>query len=325
MQLNLVLAGLIWREEADLSYLSNYLHLDNFNYLFKRAKIKPSQLKYSDFIYHNAKLANSPATSLAQFYAQNLGLTNYAHYLLAEPTNLRSDRDRLLVSESELLQLDNSEALQIISELNHHFNGEIVVYSINPELWLIATNLPLELIPNYPLIDIIGENIANYLPRAKANLTLHKLITEIQMLLFNLPLNQLREEEGLPILNSLWLWDKPLSSNLQSNSFNNSLSNNSRLGSPLSNLAQQINKTNWLILDSAYFACCYRDSHAWIELVNQLDREIGSLFIDKLRRGQIKQLNIYLVDLENSWQLTLNRFDVWKFWRKTLPNFYNRF
>lgn len=312
-ELNLVLPGLIWPNSADYEYLSSRIQLSNFSNLCAKGKLNKLALRLSDFIY--AKHNNSEL-SLASNYAAKLGITKYVAYMLMEPTHLRLDRDRLLISESELLQLNTDDVKQIIDLINEHFAGELEIFSISDELWLIGLNFALDDTISYPLIDIIGENIDEFLPTGPQRLRLHKLMNEIQMLLFNLPLNKQREEDGLLSVNSVWIWDKvPEQAPRQLGNF---LVDNFILDEHSFNLLG----TNTIMVDKAYFPACYRDSISWLEVINELDISLGEKVLKLLKLGKVKQLNLYFPTLNGCDHVCINQFDLWKFWRGTTFNWH---
>lgn len=310
-QLNLILPGIIWPNAADYEYLSSRIKMPQFSNLFAKGQLSRLELNFSDFVY--AQQLKS-GLSLANYYAKELGLNAHAAYMLLEPTHLRLDRDRLLISEPALLQLNSAEAQQLITVINEYFSGELEVFYISDELWLIGLNFTLDDVVSYPLIDIVGENIDEFLPSGNERLRLHKLINELQMLLFNLPLNKLREDEGLLTINSVWIWDK--SPPKLAFEFGTRLANNSSLSALTGNFAAVTS----LIVDKAYYPACYRDSFSWLEVVAELDNLLAAKLSNLLNSRKIQHLNIYIPTLTGCHCLQLSRFDLWKFWRKnTLP------
>lgn len=308
-ELNLVLPGLIWPNAADYEYLSSRIQMSNFSNFCAKGRLNKLALRFSDFVY--AEQCSS-GLSLANKYATELGISGYSGYMLMEPTHLRLDRDRLLISESELLQLNTEDAEQIIALINEHFAGELRVFQISDELWLTGLDFALEDMVSYPLIDIVGENIDEFLPTGPQRLRLHKLMNEIQMLLFNLPLNKQREEDGLLNVNSVWLWDKyyeklPFE-------LGHMLARNSNVADIEIDLAG----INTLVVDKAYFPACYRDSFSWLEIVAELDRSLGDELLARFKAGKLNMLNIYLPALTGCQFVQLKRRDLWKFWRKNI-------
>lgn len=315
--LNLVLPGLIWQNNADYPYLQSHFIIPNFTKLLSKSKISYAKLLVSDFLYahdFNGEL------SLAGSYAQKLGITGFQSYLLIEPTHLRVDRDRLLICESELLQLNDEETMFAIGELNRHFIDDLQIFRLENELWLVGLKFKLhdDLI-SYPICDIVGENIDDYLPTGTDRLRLHKLMNEMQMLLFNLPMNNQREQDRLLALNSIWLWD--ISKAKLSFKFHDSpiFSNNPMFGKQYDKLEKVIAiNDSYLLLDDVFYSACYRDSYTWINKLNQLDQGLMSEILFAFKNKKLTQLNVYVPNIIGGVRFSLSRYDLWKFWRRNI-------
>ena len=313
-QLNLVLPGIIWPEIADYEYLIKQLDIPNLSKLCTKATLKQEIHchSYSDFIYGNYDYS---AGSLAQSYAQKLNVyTEFSEFLMVEPTHLRADRDRLLIAEAELLQLNTEEAEIIINAINQHFNNELKLYLLEDDLWLLGTNLDLTDLVSYPIIDIVGENIDDFLPLGKSRLQLHKILNEIQMLLFNLPINQQRQDDGLMQANSVWFWDK------QKPDLDTAaqlvIRSSQQINQQLNEITQATASETTLIIPYGYFAARYRDSFAWVQQINQLEQELAQKLVMLLSKRKITQIDIIIPGVESSWRLSLQSLELWKFWRK---------
>lgn len=311
-ELNLVLPGIVWPEIADYEYLIKQLDIPNLSNLCTKATLNKINFHYSDFVYSDYDYS---AGLLAQSYAKKLNVhSEYSSFLMVEPTHLRADRDRLLIAEAELLQLNTDEAEIIISAINRHFGGELKLYLLEDDLWLLGTNLELEDLTSYPIIDIVGENIDDFLPHGKSRLQLHKILNEIQMLLFNLPLNQQRQDEGLMQVNSVWFWNKHKPNlNIAGQQL---ISSSQQMKQQLDEITQTNALLTTLVIPNGYFAARYRDSFAWVQQINQLEQELASRLITLLSKRKIMLINIIIPGVENSWRLSLRSSDLWKFWRK---------
>lgn len=280
--LNILLPGIIWNEIGDYKYLYRELDVPCLSKLLSRAKRAKHQLSYSDFVY-----SGFTEESLAMHYVDKLGATGYQSYLIAEPTHLRADRDRLLIAESELLQLNENEAYSTIQLINQHFAGDIYIWYIREDLWLLGCNIDVGDLVSYPIIDIVGENADEYLPTGKSRLKLHALMNEIQMLLHECELNKLRTQEGLIPLNSLWLWDKP---NIQ--------------------LPCLIDRG----VDSAYYPLQYRDSYAWLGKIREIEQNLISPLLLDLASGKYREINIWIPHMNVTWCFTISKYAMHKFW-----------
>lgn len=318
MKLTIAIPGLLWHDIGDIKYLAPQLNSKNLDGLIKRSSIGKIPHSFSDLIYSGYLNSGLNSSTLASQIAKQLGVAgSYPHFLLAEPTFLRADRDRLLICESELLQLDDDEVSTIINSVNDHFNTEVKLYKINTNLWLIGLHQDIISNMGYPILDIIGENIDDYLPKAANSIELAKLLNEIQMLLFNLELNHTRKKDGLLQVNSLWLWDKQIKSNLieiYTNIFTNIQGINN---AKIKNLPNSIDDTfidnSLVIIDNLYYPCCYRDSHSYLHNLSILDEHVAAVLLS----SQIEHLEILVPGINNTLVITLHKNDKYKFWRNT--------
>lgn len=325
-RLNLILPSLIWPEPNNFSYLYQNLELPNFRYIISKSSAFIHNLSYSDFIYPT-KFQVTHHDSTAKHYAAAVATQNHSSYLLAEPVHLIPTIDKLFI-DPNALHLDKLTAEKIITLINEHFNGEIVSYYINPSLWLIGFNKDLGLAYAPPSIDIIEQNIDPYLISGKEQLYLHKIFNELQMLLFSSSINQTRTQQNLPIINSLWLWDKQptdLPFNLGKISSNNHRLGNKNFNSQ--NLAKNLNKFDTIFIDNGYNAIRMHDNNSWQTELEYLDNIFGQELLFLLRNKQIDQLNCWLFTHNAKCvHFCLTRTDLLKFWRSSsLANIFTKF
>jgi hypothetical protein len=73
-----------------------------------------------------------------------------------------------------------------------------------PTRWYLAHELLTEL-PTASLDRVIGRNPDMWMPDRPEAATLRRLMSEVQMLLYQHPVNEAREAAGLPPVNSIWL------------------------------------------------------------------------------------------------------------------------
>lgn len=320
MQLTLALPGVFWQNQNDIDYVLQNLELPNFSQLVKRAKISELDFGYSDLVYN--QLGYNNESSLAKQTANQLqDDAKHISYLIAEPVHLRVDRDRILIAEPDILQLSIDEAQAIIQAINQHFQDELKVYYLSEHKWVVGFNQ--ELINNqyYPVLDIIGEDIDDYLPSGSNALYLSKIVTEIQMLLFNLQDKLANHNSNLPICNSVWLWDKQVKPTvnqyIQQTIHENGLSLTTN-NATIQNLTAMLGdswQTNLIILDSLYHPCCYSDSYAWVNNFQRLDHELCGLLIKLFKHRVLVQLNLLLPQRDKTLCLQLTSTDKYKFWQ----------
>lgn len=306
--LNVILPGLVWQESADYEYLYKELRIPRLAKILAQASQKKHNLSYSDFIY---RIDNN--ITLAQQYANELTFTGFKSYLIAEPTHLRADRDRLLIAESEILQISEEEANEIILDINKHFEGEIELRYYQDNIWILGCNLELDDLVSYPILDIIGENADDFLPQGKSRLKLHQIMNEIQMLLFDHKINHVRNEEGLVAINSLWFWDKYQSNDVPN--LGKLISNNSSVGECITNLQTQIYVCDSLLIDKAYYPQRYRDSFSWVQALNELESKVLPLLINGLKLKEWSTISLWIPLINQTYQFEITRFSLYKFWK----------
>lgn len=311
MSLTIALPGLIWPDSGDIEYLHNELKTPFLDQFIKQATITAHNYSYSDFLYnirapektmnsslhrndkincHPSRILDHPQKTLSLKLAQQLNVVHeFPYFLVAEPTHLRVDRDRLLISEAILLQLDDTESHTIIDIINTHFAPKFKLYYINEHLWLLGLNINPEHEKFYPILDIIGENINDYLPSHSNSLEYNKFLNEVQMLLFNTDINKIRKSEGSLSVSSLWLWDKNISNNTFDYNevfINNNcqLLNCDKIQTLPNNLEQTFcsNTNSLIIIDNLYYPSSYRDSYSWQNKIEDIDKTIFML-LDKMR------------------------------------------
>jgi len=308
---NLIIPGSIWPEVADLDYILHEARFDGLIKIFNRAHVSSYSLNYSDFMYNSCFVDHN--LSLAANYAIQLNLDKNKNYLLVEPTNLRPDRDRLLIAESDILQLNEEEANHLIEGLNEYFNpDEVHFYLIDEHKWLVELPYKVDQLSSYPLIDIIGSNIDDYLPAGENYLLVHRLLNEVQMLLHSHPINQERQQDGLMQINSIWLWDKnykqlprEIQQIVRFDTLDGLLANTN---------ASAHNKA--ILIDSVYFALCYRDSFAWVNNMNKIVAKIIDPALKLLQQGKIAKLNLWIPMITCTRCVSLSRISLYKFWKK---------
>jgi hypothetical protein len=292
MHLTIALPGLFWQDIGDLDYIYNNANLDKFNKILKHSKISTFNYSYSDLVYSSMYKDGTVANNIAEKLGVNKA---YQHFLVAEPTHLRLDRDRLLISESELLQLDSESAKSIIDTINSHFAAEIKLYYVNEHMWLMGHNLSLPNTDYYSILDIIGENIDDYLPDIQIN----KLLNEIQMLLYTSEENKLRNDEGSLTVNSIWVWDKTVKAQMP---YQNIYASNIKGMLPIPNPIDTVfDNNNLIIIDNLFYPCYYRDSYGFVDTLNKLNSTLLPS-LEKWLKDK-NTLDILVPERENTIQL----------------------
>jgi hypothetical protein len=136
-------------------------------------------------------------------YAHACKALDTGYGLLFKPVHLKADMNNALVfpvAESD----ENIKIL--INDLRDYFKVDFDVKALADNLFLMQLNTiqPTLEVPHY--LSATGKKVTHYLDQAKSNLEWFKLFNEIQMFLFQHPVNQYRQQQGQPLINSLWCW-----------------------------------------------------------------------------------------------------------------------
>lgn len=136
----------------------------------------------------------------------DMGVVDKGWWLRADPVYLQPDRDRLLLSDNELLQLTQADAEQLVAEILQTFSADgWVLKAARPGRWYLKPPRAPRL-QTTPLGDVVGHDIHPYLPRGKDGRHWHTVLNEVQILLHTAAANAAREARGQLPVNSLWFW-----------------------------------------------------------------------------------------------------------------------
>lgn len=124
---------------------------------------------------------------------------------LLSPMHWHVGSDHITLSDPEELQLDEAASRELMEALRPLFesDGWVLLWGA-PTRWYVAHELLAEL-PTASLDRVIGRNPDMWMPDRPEAATLRRLMSEVQMLLYQHPVNETREQAGLPAVNSIWL------------------------------------------------------------------------------------------------------------------------
>lgn len=98
-----------------------------------------------------------------------------------------------------------ADALSIITSLNQHFSAHGYHFYLQDDAWFLGLDTNPK-ITTTPIEKVMNKDVAPYLPQGEGSLAWASLQNEIQMLLFSHPVNELRDSQGLPVINSVWCY-----------------------------------------------------------------------------------------------------------------------
>lgn len=237
-------------------------------------------------------------------------------WLRAQPIHFAAGLDRLTTvvlrgdsrmneSERALLEPIFTEHLQSSGlELHHACNDE----------WLLRSDVSLQLQTVSPEFAAANPR-AEILPRGRDAGNLRRLMTEMQMLLHEHPVNARRQARGLPVINAIWIHGEGMLSDTASASLPEAwgedfylrgiyrLHDKSVRATPIDvpTMLSQMQRESVAVIDAS-------DSDV-------LETQWLAPLTRALRGGAIAKLTLML----DEWQVTADRAAMFKLWRRERP------
>jgi len=147
------------------------------------------------------------AGSMAAAPLHYLGMTGkdpLGYCLFAYPVYLHARREQLILMTGPEFEPSSSEVDDLAESIRAHFPEWRIEVTIDTMWFVIIDEDPH--LETTPLQHVLGENINDHLPRGGDAMRWHGILNELQMLLFDSPVNTSREAAGRPPINSLWFW-----------------------------------------------------------------------------------------------------------------------
>jgi hypothetical protein len=325
MKLILSIPGLCWLDALDGAEVARGLRLPSLERLLGRARLEQRPQPLSA---HLAEPFGLNRIAHAEACARADGLdTSGRYWLFSDPVNLRIDRDRALLADVGVMRIAQDEADALTAALNRHFaEDDWRFLAPLPGRWYLTLPRSLPIAP-VPLPDVIGENIDEYLPKGAEGLDLSRKLNEIQMLLFDHPVNEAREARGEPRINSVWLWGEgtesvpapsmpvfadPALCHVLARAGGLTMDTPARTFDAW--LEQAENGDGWVVLDRLLGAAQYRDAWGWREAAGELEQDWFAPLLQALGAGRIEQLTL-LSHGDNGIRADIRRLDLYRFWR----------
>lgn len=255
-------------------------------------------------------------------------------WLRADPVHLGVERDRLILTEASIFPISPEEAGALVTTLNLHFAPDGLHFSAPvPQRWYLRSN-QVSSLATHGLYETAGKNIHALLPAGLDALRWRALLNEVQMLLFDHPVNIAREARGIAPVNSIWPWGAgALPGNMRHAPFtgvwgSDPLARGLALAASIHHDALPDDATAWLsqttpgnhlvVLDSLRPLSCYGDAHAWRGQLAWLERHWFAPLKQALLGGRIS-LTLHAPTSSGTLDCTTSRSDLWKPWRRTRP------
>ena len=268
-----------------------------------------------------------PDTPTAAITALVDGLpSQQGFWLRADPVQLYADRAAVYLFGNSHLQLEPHEINSLLADIQTLLPAGMQLYAPEPTRWYLHTNTDVE-IATHPLAEVIGKNISAYLPSGKDAFMWQQLLTEIQMLVHQHPVNQQRQQQGKAPVNGLWLsgagrlpqvgdltWQKIYSDGVLGQGFAKLLGQESV---PMQQGidAQEPIAESLLIVEKARDFCSHQEWQLWRDLVNDLEEKWFAPLLAKMLKREVDRIVLY----SDKHCYQLDRKNLRRWWRRVRP------
>lgn len=198
MQLTLLVPGLCWGQDDAFEHLLGEVQLPALSHFWRFGRHQAEALSLSQLYQRHLPIQNSASTYAAAEPTRG-------HYWLS-PVHLRVNRDYITLADGAVHGIDSDEARQLCQGLNEFLGADDWrLTPVHPDLWHLSTPQPLA-VTLTDVADVVGQDIDGHQPEGPDAMALQRIQTEIQMWLYQHPLNVAREGVGQISINGVWPW-----------------------------------------------------------------------------------------------------------------------
>ena len=121
------------------------------------------------------------------------------------PSHWRVGSDHIAMAHAPELQLDGDDSQALLAAMRPYFEEDGITLLYDAPLRWLARGDIFRALPSASLDRVTGRTVEAWLPGGEAGKPLRRLQQEMQMLLYTLPLNDVRQRRGLLPVNSFWI------------------------------------------------------------------------------------------------------------------------
>jgi hypothetical protein len=227
--------------------------------------------------------------------------------LRADPLHVQAGTHHHIHFDQARLDLDREESASLVAILNEALQPEQMrLVAATPGRWYLELPAPLSVL-TLPLSAGLAMGAPPWSPTGPDAARLKRLLTEIQMLLYEHPVNQARERLGQLPINSLWLWGEgPLPNHWQQPFA--AIVGNAPLAQGLARATGLQVLPTWdeglldrcpdggsgtllWVIEDLLRPALWQDPEAWITALAVLEQQLTPL-LTALQRGQLDRLTL---------------------------------
>ena len=267
------------------------------------------KLSYEELICQLFDIKPSPDYPLASIdYQENQA----SYYLYADPVYLSLQRDTFFLEKRLTDDFTQNEIKDLCDSLNKTFQSDIKKFTLNHEgrLFLELTIRPK--IKTILIEHIKPQSIDLFMPQGEEAMSWHAFMNEIQMFLFDHPINHERSKRGALLANSIWFSG---GGSLPKGILNPyaAIFSNAVFLKKLISIDAQISLQLLDILDQASFN---QDILIALENGEDIDRILGLIW-NNFKKRKIKTLDIYVSYQDHLLHIDNQFMQILKLWKKT--------
>ncbi len=332
----LAIPGLISIPTRYRDLILDNLSVAGLNLILSRGTIRKTSLNFERWLGDLFLLAQEKHLPVAPFtYEYDGGTANNEYLLRADPVHLQINRDSLMLIGNDVLSISLEEASMLTATLNKHFAElQLNFKALHPKRWYISYPDFSDL-NFYSIRQVAGKSIDGYLPLGLSENQFRSLFNEIQMVLFQHPVNTMREERGELPINSIWFWGGGRSTKLTAPNIDSFWSNdwsslslaakstirsyslpaNARFSSDMQ-IDYQPDSTHVVILNDLESWASYGDIAAWKNALIDINDNWLVPMLNEIRKGSIRKITLVGFGDDESVEIELKRSALWKFWKR---------
>lgn len=333
MSIHLLVPGLLWPAATAFSPVAG-LALPGLERLLGLGRrrvdaFRPFELQLAELFGCAAAGADGDAPPLPLAALRRAGEevpmpAGEARWLCADPVTLSFAREHMLLSEVPADSLSQTDADTLLAALNETFADLGVFEACAPTRWYLRTAAAPE-VRLYPLQDVIGRPVKHFLPEGRDARLWQRSMNEAQIVLHNHMLNRAREDAGLPVVNSLWLWGAgsfvrppraPAAAVQGRDAIMRGLARACGLETQAPALAAALQANTLVLIDELQQPALLRDVDGWRTRLQTLEEDWFAPLADALRRGALDTLRLSAPSDRGTLEVEVRAAERWKFWRK---------
>ncbi len=202
---HLIVAGLIHKNvEINERTLNQYPVLQDF---FDKAERKAHPYMTSEAVlcqqFSVFEREDLPTASICHF--AEFKKSEHTYWLHFDPVHLKADRDELVLFDGQYLDIQAEEARELLEFCQTYFEDEQwILIQKTPYRWYLGLKSSPKITTSL-LSEVTGKSIKRYLIKGKEEKKWQRILSEIQMLFFQAPINHQRERQNKTTINGVWI------------------------------------------------------------------------------------------------------------------------